>query len=171
MQTGSVRQGQIEIGIIEHNGREFSAIGASVIRRRVTDYTRLVDGDIHLATWCGETMLACRSEVVERFWSGTMAVMFRLARGRFIVGNSLGMGMLFRCELIVGSDADAVQWPASWPISSPNSMPRMKKLSPRKRGCSTFNFAAPNTAMSGKSSGRVPAIPNARIATRRTSRP
>ena len=46
-------------------------------------------------------MLRTRSEVVERFWNGCLALMFRLPRGRFIVGYALGDdGMLFRGELI-----------------------------------------------------------------------
>ena len=80
MQTTCVRQGQIEIGIIEHEGREFSALGATVQGRHVTGYTKLVDGEIQLSTWCGKTTLASRSEVVERFWSRTLALMFRLPR-------------------------------------------------------------------------------------------
>jgi hypothetical protein len=107
MKTKCVRQGQIEIGIIEHNGHEFSALGATVVGCHVTGYTKQINGDIHLASWCGETILACRSEVVERFWSGTMALMFRLTSGRFIVGYSLGMEMLFRGELFIGNENDA----------------------------------------------------------------
>jgi len=107
MQTTCVRQGQIEIGIIEHEGREFSALGATVQGRSITGYTKLVNGEIHLATWCGKTTLASRSEVVERFWSGSLAVMFRLPRGRFIVGYALGeSGMLFRGELLTDCDED-----------------------------------------------------------------
>ena len=86
MQTTCVRQGQIEIGIIEHEGREFSAFGATVQGDSITGYTRLVDGEVQLASWCGKTTLASRCEVVERFWSGSLALMFRLPRGRFIVG-------------------------------------------------------------------------------------
>jgi len=107
MQTKCVRHGQIEIGVIEHEGREFSALGATVIGRHVTGYTRQENGDIQLSTWCGQVMLACRSEVVERYWSDSLALMFRLPRGRFIVGYSLGMGMLFRGELLIGTEADA----------------------------------------------------------------
>ncbi len=107
MQTKCVRQGQIEIGIIEHEGREFSALGATVVGHQVTGYTRLVNGDIHLSTWCGQTMLACRCEVIERFWSGSLALMFRLPRGRFICGYALAeTGMLFRGELLLGCDED-----------------------------------------------------------------
>ena len=107
MQTSCVRQGQIEVGIIEHQGREFSALGATVQGRSITGYTKLVDGEIQLSTWCGKTTLASRSEVVERFWSGSLALMFRLPRGRFIVGYALGEnGMLFRGELLIDCDED-----------------------------------------------------------------
>lgn len=107
MQTTCVRQGQIEIGIIEHEGREFSALGATVQGRHVTGYTKLVDGEIQLSTWCGKTTLASRSEVVQRFWSGTLALMFRLPRGLFIVGYALSeSGMLFRGELLINCDED-----------------------------------------------------------------
>ena len=54
-------------------------------------------------------MLNCRSEVVERFWNGGLALMFRLPRGRYIVGYALGDdGMLFRGELLDNcTDQDA----------------------------------------------------------------
>lgn len=107
MQTFCVRQGQVEVGIVEHQGREFAALGASVVGRSVTGYNRNVHGDIVLTTWCGQTMLECRCEVVERFWSGSMALMFRLPRGRFIVGYALAdHGMLFRGELLTDGDED-----------------------------------------------------------------
>lgn len=106
MHTSCVRQGQIEVGIIEHEGREFSALGATVQGRHVTGYTTLVDGEIQLSMWCGKTTLASRCEVVERFWSGALALMFRLPRGRFIVGYALGDGMLFRGELLTNCDED-----------------------------------------------------------------
>lgn len=107
MQTRCVRQGQIEVGIIEHEGRKYSALGATVHGRQIIGYTKLVDGEIHLATWCGKTTLSSRSEVVEQFWSGTLALTFRLPRGRFIVGYALGdSGMFFRGELLKDCDAD-----------------------------------------------------------------
>ena len=107
MQTTCVRQGQIEIGIIEHEGQEFSALGATVQGRSITGYTKLVDGEIALSTWCGTSMLSSRCEIVERFWSGTLALMFRLPRGRWIVGYALAdEGMLFRGELLTGCDED-----------------------------------------------------------------
>jgi len=105
MQTRCVRRGQIEVGIVEHEGREFSALGATTIGRHVTGYTKLVNGEIQLSTWCGQTVLACRSEVVQRFSSGSLALIFRLTRGRFIVGYALGDGgMLFRGDFITDCD-------------------------------------------------------------------
>lgn len=99
--THCERRGQIEIGIVEHEGRAFVALGASVVGRQVTGYTKQDRYGIRLQTWCGKTMLDCRRVVVERYWSGSLALMFRLPRGRFIIGYALGEnGMLFRGELI-----------------------------------------------------------------------
>ena len=105
--TRSIRQGQIEIGIIEHNGHEFAALGATVVRRDITGYVKVKRGHFWLTRWDSGTMLDCRSEVVERFWNGGLAFMFRLPKGRFIVGYALGDdGMLFRGELIDHCDED-----------------------------------------------------------------
>ena len=82
MPTTCVRQGQIEVGVIEHQGRDFSALGATVQGRSITGYTKLVDGEIQLSSWNGQTTLASRSEIVERFWSGTLALIFRLPKSR-----------------------------------------------------------------------------------------
>ena len=107
MHTACIRHGQIEIGVISHEGHEWSALGATVHGRSITGYTKLDGNDIHLTTWCGKTTLGSRSLIVERFWSGNLALMFRLPRGRFIVGYALGdNGMLFRGELITDCDED-----------------------------------------------------------------
>jgi hypothetical protein len=101
MQTRCIRQGQVEIGIIEHEGREFSALGATVVGNQITAYTRLQDDEISLTSWRGQTNLACRCEVVETFCDGSLALLFRLSRGRFLAGYALGDdGMLFRGELL-----------------------------------------------------------------------
>lgn len=103
MNSYCVRQGQVEVGVIEHEGHEFAALGATVCQRHITGYTRRLNGQIVLTTWCGQVMLACRSEIVERFWSDAFAILFRLTKGRFIVGYCLGdEGMLFRGELLSG---------------------------------------------------------------------
>lgn len=107
MQTRCERSGQIEIGIIEHEGRKFAALGATVAGRNITAYTKQTVGNLTLSTWCGKTMLDCRSEVVERYWSGALAIMFRLTNDRFIAGYALGeSGMLFRGELLINADED-----------------------------------------------------------------
>jgi hypothetical protein len=107
MQTRCERQGQVEIGVIVHEGREFRALGASVVGPHVTGYTQLRSDNISLVTWCGQTMLACRSEIVEEFHDGSLAMMFRLTKGRFIVGYALAEnGMLFRGELLTDASED-----------------------------------------------------------------
>lgn len=107
IQTTCVRQGQIEVGIIEHEGREFWALGATVQGCSITGYTKHVNGEIQLSTWSGKTTLAARCEVVERFWSGSLALMFRLPHSRYIVGYALGdEGMLFRGELLTNCNED-----------------------------------------------------------------
>jgi hypothetical protein len=101
MKTWCERQGQVEVGVIDHEGRHFAALGASVQGRHVTGYTGLQRRDIYLTTWCGKTMLACRSEAVEEYHDRALALMFRLTKGRFVVGYALGeRGMLFRGELL-----------------------------------------------------------------------
>ena len=42
--TRHIRQGQIEIGIIEHEGHEFAAYGATVVRRDITGYIKFKSG-------------------------------------------------------------------------------------------------------------------------------
>jgi hypothetical protein len=107
MKTWCERQGQVEVGVVEHEGRCFAALGASVVGRQVTGYTGLGTGDIFLTTWCGRTTLACRSEVVEEYHDGSLALMFRLTKSRFVVGYALGeKGMLFRGELLSDRTAD-----------------------------------------------------------------
>jgi hypothetical protein len=97
----SERHGQTEVGIISHDGREFAALGATVQGREIKAYTKLDGSRIILTTWAGKTMLACRSEVVRRHRDGSLVILFRLARRRFVVGYALGeCGMLFRGELL-----------------------------------------------------------------------
>lgn len=105
MQVRCERRGQLEIGIIDHEGRTYAAFGASVQGHNVTAYTALHGGRTALTTWGGKVMLACRSEVVRASWDGSLALLFRLTHGRYIVGHALGeSGMLFRGELLVGCD-------------------------------------------------------------------
>lgn len=105
MQMRCERRGQLEIGVIDHDGRIFAAFGAGVEGHNITAYTADHEGQTALTTWCGKVMLACRSEVVRDYWDGSLALLFSLTHGRFIVGYALGeLGMLFRGELLVGCD-------------------------------------------------------------------
>lgn len=106
MPTRCERHGQIEIGIIEHDGREFAALGATVCGHAVTAYTTESHGHLTLTTWCGHTMLDCRSTVVETYWTGAFVALFRLTNSRYILGYSLGDGMLFRGELLIDVSED-----------------------------------------------------------------
>lgn len=90
------RNGQIEVGVIEHEGVECVSLGASVMGKWVTGYTSLDGDQITLQTWCGQTVLDCRTTVIERYHNGAFALVFRLRKRRFIAGYALGDGMLFR---------------------------------------------------------------------------
>jgi hypothetical protein len=107
MQTTCERRGQLEVGIVTHNGHVYAAIGSSVSGRHVTGYTRHRNGCVRLTRWDGSTMLGCRSETVREFHDGSVALMFRLTHGRFVVGYALGDdGMLFRGELLTDCDSE-----------------------------------------------------------------
>ena len=112
MQTSCIRKGQVEFGIVEHEGREFVAMGDSVAGRDISAYTRLWHGGIGLASWGGQVLVQGRSEIVERFADGSLALIFRLGHGRFLAGYALGEeGMLFRGELLEDSEGQA-RWTA-----------------------------------------------------------
>ena len=52
-------------------------------------------------------MLACRSQFIRQFTDGSLALVFRLTHGRFLVGYALGDdGMLFRGELLTDCSDD-----------------------------------------------------------------
>ena len=58
MTSRCITKGQVETGIVIHNGREFAALGASVAGRHVTGYTHKdKQGQITLRSWCGKTKL------------------------------------------------------------------------------------------------------------------
>ncbi len=111
MTTSCVRHRQIELGVIRHEGRDFVAIGASVVGRQLTAYTKSDGREIQLTSWCGSTVLVVRSEVVERYCDDSLAIVFRLTANRFIVGYALAAnGMLFRGELVSDSDENDARY-------------------------------------------------------------
>jgi len=86
-------------------------MGASVVGRSLTAYTKSTHGEIHLSSWCGQTILTSRSEVVQRYADDSMAIMFRLTGKQFIVGYALAEdGMHFRGELLQNGDEDDARY-------------------------------------------------------------
>ena len=105
MQTECYRRGQGEVGIVTNEGRIFAAFGTTVSGHNVTAYTRNQGDRIALTSWSGNVRLACRCEVVREYHDGSLALMFRLANDRYVVGYAQGdEGMLFRGELLPGCD-------------------------------------------------------------------
>ena len=78
MTTRCERRGQLEVGIVTHDGHVFAAFGSSTNGHTVTGYTRLRNGQIALTRWDGSTMLACRSQVVREHRNGSIALVFCL---------------------------------------------------------------------------------------------
>ena len=128
--TRTVRRGQVEIGIIEHEGHEYAAYGATICGREITGYVKFNRGHYWLTTWSGGTTLDCRSEVNERFWNGGLALMFRLPRGRFVVGYASGRrrhvvsGRVDRRLRPKRKPGTIVEW---WPRTGWSWTPRMRK--------------------------------------------
>jgi hypothetical protein len=115
MRSYCIHDGQTELGMVEHEGQEFSALGATIVGDDVTGYTRCDGGRITLTTWCGTTTIARRCEVVQRFWSGNLALLFRLPKRRYLVGYALGEhGMLFRGEVVHTTDEAEARRMAIW---------------------------------------------------------
>jgi hypothetical protein len=107
------RRGQLEIGIVTHDGHVFAAFGSSVNGSNVTGHTRRRNGSMSLARWDGATMLDCRSEVIREFHDGSIALVFRLAQRRYVVGYAWGDDrMLFRGELLTDCDFDRARYEA-----------------------------------------------------------
>src|SRR3954453_14687546 len=99
------RWGQVEVGVVPHEGHAFAAFGSSVSGRHVTAYTRKRHGRICLTRWDGSALFGSRTNTVREFGDGSLALIFRLTHGRFIVGYALGDdGMLFRGELLTDCD-------------------------------------------------------------------
>jgi hypothetical protein len=114
MQTKCERRGQLEIGIVTHDGHAYAAFGSSINGRNVTGYTRHRNGCLSLTRWDGSTMLCCRSKVIRHYHDGSIVLLFRLTHSRFVVGYALGVdGMLFRGELLTECDSDRARHDAS----------------------------------------------------------
>ena len=107
MELCSQPRGQVEIGVINHDGHVFAAFGSSINGRHVTAYTRKKNGQITLTRWDGTSLFGSRTITVREYHDGSLTLMFRLTHRRFIVGFALGDdGMLFRGELVTHCDED-----------------------------------------------------------------
>ena len=117
MDTRSYQCGQLETGEVSHNGHWYSSGGSSVCGRNLTAYVKELKTGSHsggllisvaLTRWSGAVLLEvesarckCGSEYFcdpEQFQS-VRALAIRLTHGRWIVGASMGDGMLFRGEV------------------------------------------------------------------------
>jgi len=101
MDTRSEQHGQVEVGIVTHEGREFKALGSVVTDTYVTAY---LGKDGQLTNWNGETIGTYR---VTRTWrtphshySSTMSQVYAAVNGKVYQGRSAGLGMLFNGRLV-----------------------------------------------------------------------
>ena len=103
MRFETTQAGQTELATLHHEGQAFTAAGSSTAGEHVTAYDT---GGSTLSSFTGRTLI--RGRRVEprncrRYPEGAYPVAFQLPsrRGRamFLVGYSLGQGMLFRGEL------------------------------------------------------------------------
>src|SRR5438552_4232374 len=101
MDTRSEQHGNVEVGIIVHAGREYSALGAVVTDTHVTAY---LGKNGQLTNWNGETIGTYR---ITRTWrtpksyvSETMSQVYATVNGRTYTGRSAGVGMIFNGRLV-----------------------------------------------------------------------
>ena len=69
MTTRCERRGQLEIGIIDHDGRSYAAFGASVYGHNVTSYTRQQNGHISLTRWDSGTSSPAAARSCGSIWT------------------------------------------------------------------------------------------------------
>jgi hypothetical protein len=110
MDSQAYRIRQTEIGVIKHDGYEFSALGSDVNGRHVTGYLGKSGA---LSRWDGGQMLPANRYVEFTEWTwGEFSDKgyvcgWRVGRGRWILGWAMnGAGSLFRGELADADDDD-----------------------------------------------------------------
>ena len=88
---------EIEVGTIELEGREFSALGSVVCPDYLAAY---LSKDNELTTWEGEVIGTWRKVASWRIpngvWSNEMWQVEAIVEGRVFTGRSMGEGMLYR---------------------------------------------------------------------------
>lgn len=97
MDTRSEQHGQVEVGIVSHEGREFAALGSVIDGDRITAY---LGKDGYLTKWDGTVIgiyhITSSWRTPKSFVSGTMNQVYAKMDGQWYVGRSAGEGMLFR---------------------------------------------------------------------------
>jgi hypothetical protein len=111
MNSHSIQNGQTEVGIVEHSGQQFAALGSSTSGTHVTGY--LSHCNRMLTSWGGKVILSGRVEHHGSYrtaFDGDTAegVVWWLSKNRAIAGYSLGAGMLFRGELLYGTPKEII---------------------------------------------------------------
>jgi len=115
MGTIKKQGGYFNVSLDSDNGTYFTPVGSTVAGRNVSGYLKTGKRDISLTRWNGSTMLSVpfsRFESSSRkygtndFGDTLTGIAFKLPAGRWIIGASMGEGMLFRGELL--SDYETV---------------------------------------------------------------
>lgn len=117
LETRVEQRDQTELATVIQNGQEFTQLGASVNGTDVTGYVGKIAPDSLssgrvLTNWQGRILCGnpYRYRVFRTYrdhnYETVLACGWALTRSRWIVGYSLGDGMLFRGELLRCSDED-----------------------------------------------------------------
>jgi hypothetical protein len=101
MDTRSEQHGNVEVGVIVHEGREFKALGSVIDGGRIAAYLGKAG---QLTKWSGEVIGTYQ---VTRTWrrprnyvSSTLSQVYATVEGKRYTGRSAGEGMLFRGKLV-----------------------------------------------------------------------
>ena len=89
--------GNVEIGIFEHNGQEYTALGSVIGENHMTAY---LGKDGQLTMWNGDVIgtyhISSTWKTPRSFVSSTMHQVYAVVNGVTYTGRSAGEGMLFR---------------------------------------------------------------------------
>jgi hypothetical protein len=101
MNSHSEYHGKVEVGVVEHEGREYRAFGSVITDTHITAY---LGKDGKLTTWDGKVIGTYR---ITRTWrtprsfvSSTMNQVYATVDGRTYQGRSAGVGMVFNGKLV-----------------------------------------------------------------------
>lgn len=97
MQTHTEQHGNVEVGVVEHEGREYRALGAVVTENTIAAY---LGKDGQLTNWGGEVIGTYRITASwytpRSFVSSRMFQVRATVNGVTYTGRSAGVGMLYR---------------------------------------------------------------------------